>query len=85
MFYGLSRYLCDVLDEMSKCSDTGNYSSLPSLVNEARLMGNRMESKLRDQKDWESLKDDISQKKKEIRQLKSEIRALEELKGILTK
>ena len=38
------RYLCDVLRDMRNCCKTGNYSSLPSLIEEAQLQGNRLEA-----------------------------------------
>ena len=40
------RYLCDVLRDMRNCCKTGDYSSLPSLIEEAQLQGNRLEADL---------------------------------------
>ena len=51
----LSRTLCDVLSDMRKCFDTHNYSPMLSLIEEAQIMGNRMEAKLYEKKDVESL------------------------------
>jgi hypothetical protein len=38
---------------MRKCHETRNYSYLPSLIEEAQTMANRMEAKLLDQKTFE--------------------------------
>ena len=75
-FYGLNRYLCDVLDDMRKLiapnvqlSDSGK-EILKSLIEEAQIMGNRMESALHEQHDLETLN-------KEKKKLKKEVEALE--------
>ena len=61
-----NRYLCDVLNEMRECTKTLNFSYLLGLIEEAQTLGNRMESKLYEIKDYERLHDDIKdlQKKK---------------------
>ena len=40
------RTLCDVLDEMRSTYKTRNFASLLGLIEEAQMMGNRMEAKL---------------------------------------
>ena len=78
MFYGHNRYICDVLDEMRKSFSTYNFSSFMSLIEEAQIMANRMESSLGDLKNLRSLHDDISIEKKELKKLKKEKKKLEE-------
>ena len=58
--------MCDVLEEMRDCTKTMNFSYLLGLIEEAQSLGNRMEAKLYDIKDYERLHDDIKdlQKKK---------------------
>lgn len=71
-YYYLNRTLCAVLDEMRKCNETRNYAALLSLIEEAQIMGNRMEAKLADIKDRESLNDDISKLKRELKSLRKQ-------------
>lgn len=79
MYYGLNRYLCDVLDDMRKCIKTNNYSYLASLIEECQVLGNRMESALRDQKDLDTLHGKIRDAKQELKSLKDEIKVNERL------
>ena len=51
----LNRTLCDVLQEMRVCNRVRNYSILTSLIEEAQIMGNRMESKLYERKNYYEL------------------------------
>lgn len=67
-----NRTLCDVLKEMRKCQETHNYSYLPSLIEEAQHMGNRMEAALYDKKDLEHYQREVKKLKKEIKTLKEE-------------
>ena len=62
----INRTMCDVLEEMRECTKTLNFSYLLGLIEEAQSLGNRMEAKLYDIKDYERLHDDIKdlQKKK---------------------
>ena len=64
-----NRYLCSVLDEMRECTKTLNFSYLSGLIEEAQTLGNRMEAKLYDIRDYESLLDDIKELKKEKKKL----------------
>jgi len=82
MYFGLNRYLCDVLEEMEACIKTNNFSTLQSLIEEARTMGKRMEAKLADEKDWRELKEQISEKKLELRTLRSELAATQDIKKL---
>jgi prefoldin subunit 5 len=69
-YYGLSRTLCSVLEEMRKAHETRNFSYLLSLIEEAQSMGNRMEAALSDIKDLEMLRKEIKQAKKDLEKLK---------------
>ena len=91
MYYGCNRYMCDVFEEIRKIiklfsenieiSDTAiskvAIPTLSTLIEEAQVMGNRMEGALGDLRDLESLHDDITKKKKIYVQLEKEIKKLE--------
>jgi len=72
-----NRYVCDVLDEMRKCYETRNFSSLLGLIEEAQTLVNRMEAGLRDYKDAGYNEDRIADIKKELKELKKEKRKLQ--------
>ena len=74
MSYGLNRYVCTVLEEMRKCLTTYNFSVLPSLIEEAQILVNRMEAKLHDIKDLDTLHDKIKEKKKELKDLEDKLK-----------
>lgn len=76
-YYYLNRTLCDVLKEMRKCDKVRNYAPLKGLIEEAQIMGNRMESKLEDVKDLDSIKDRIKRARKTLKKLKEEKEELE--------
>ena len=69
----LHRYLCDVLEEMRQCVKTQNYSYLPGLIEEAQSMGNRMEAKLHEINDLNSLRKDIKELEEKRNKLKEEV------------
>ena len=71
--YWCNRYLCEVFDEMRKTTETLNFAMLLSLIEEAQTMANRMEAALGDQKDFESLKKRIREKKDELKKLEEKI------------
>ena len=73
MSYGLNRYMCDVLTEMRTCTETSNYAYLPSLIEEAQVMGNRMEASLYDKNDYTSIKKMIAEKKVELKKIEKKI------------
>lgn len=81
MFYGLNRGLCDVLSEMRTmlklAKDSNSKNVLLSLIEEAQIMGNRMEAALYDIKDLERLHDDIKDKKEELKKLKRKVKCSE--------
>lgn len=70
--YYPNRTLCAVLEEMRRLNETRNYAPLLSLIEEAQVMGNRMEAGLSDIKDHKSLLEDISKLKKELKALRKE-------------
>lgn len=67
----LNRTMCDVLQAMRDCCKTGNYSYLPGLIEEVQNMGNRMEAKLYDIKDWERRENYHKKLKREIKELEN--------------
>lgn len=71
-----NRFLCDVLDEMRKCSETRNFSYLPGLVEEAQVLANRMEAALDDQKDLLRWRKRVSEEKDEYKKLLAETNKL---------
>ena len=70
--------MCDVLEEMRDCTKTLNFSYLLGLIEEAQSLGNRMEAKLYDIKDYERLRDDIKDLKKKKKKLEEKVEKLEE-------
>jgi hypothetical protein len=73
-----NRLLCTVFDEMRDCVKTLNFSYLLGLIEEAQFLGNRMESRLYDQKDYENLLDDIRELKKKKKNLKKIVKETSE-------
>ena len=65
----INRTMCDVLEEMRECTKTLNFSYLLGLIEEAQSLGNRMESKLYEIKDYERLHEDIRNLKKKKKKL----------------
>jgi len=74
----LNRTLCDVLEDMRNCFDTRNFTPLSGLIEEAQIMGNKMEAALFD-------KDDISEWAEAKALLKKEIEKLFKQKEDLEK
>ncbi len=72
------RTMCSVLEGMRECIKTHNFSVLPSLIEEAQLMGDRMEAAL-----WD--KHDLQAAYKERKKLKAEIKKLEKKRDKLAK
>ena len=69
--------MCDVLEEMRVCVKTLNFSYLLGLIEELQTLGNRMEAKLFDIKDFERLHDDIKDLKKKKKKLKEDVELME--------
>jgi len=68
-----NRFICDVFDEMRTCVKTVNFSFLLGLIEEAQTIANRMEARLHDMNDHESLLDEIRDLKREKKNLKKTI------------
>lgn len=77
-YYGLNRYICSVLDDMRKAYETRNFAYMPSLIEEAQCMADRMEAALADLKDIREAHEELKNLKKEIKALKAEKK---EIKG----
>lgn len=71
-----NRTLCGVLEEMRKSYETRNFSYLLGLIEEAQMMGNRMEAGLWDQNDLESAREEVKRLNKTIEKLKKERESL---------
>jgi len=80
-----NRTLCDVLNDMRKCNETRNYTILIGLVEEAQILGNRMEAGLGDKHDVKSRTERLAELKKEVKELAAQKKKLkadvEELGG----
>ena len=74
----LNRTICDVLREMRKCCETGNYSYLPGLIEEAQSMGNKMEAKLEDVKDLKRVRENLKELHIEYNELYTKKEKLDE-------
>lgn len=75
-YYGINRYLCSVLDDMRKCCETSNFAPMRGLIEEAQILGNRMESGLGDKKDLLKMAEEKSELKREIKKLREEAKQL---------
>jgi len=67
-----NRTLCSVLEEMRDCYKTRNFAALPGLIEEAQTYGNRMEAKLSDVNDYNSLKECYASLKQKVEALKEQ-------------
>ena len=74
----VNRYLCDVFDEMRTADKTKNYSYLVGLIEEAQVLGNRMEAALYEQKQSERLHREIKEKKKELKAVEKDLKENQE-------
>lgn len=72
-FSSPNRTLCDVLEDMRRCHKTLNFALLSSLIEEVQTIGNRMESALWDQKDFESADKLFKQLKVKIKKMESKL------------
>jgi len=75
-FYGLNRTYCDTCEDMRKVIQAGSHASwkttkelLTSLVEELQVYGSRMEARLTDIDDLDSLHAKIKAAKQEMREL----------------
>jgi len=72
----LNRTLCDVLEEMRTCFKTYNFAPMLALIEEAQMMGNKMEAGLNDKHDVEKMENRKKELVKEIRELREKREAL---------
>lgn len=72
----LNRTLCDVLEEMRTCFKTYNFAPMLALIEEAQMMGNKMEAGLNDKHDVEKMENRKEELSKEIRELREKRKAL---------
>lgn len=70
--FGPNRYICSVFEEMRTCNKNRNYAPLESLIEEAQILANRMESALDDYGDYERMKKKKKELKKELKELQEE-------------
>lgn len=84
MEFWYKRTLCDVLEEMRILNKKRNYSYLDSLIEEAQMMGNRMESGLDGVKNLATLEEKVRALKKEKKALEKELESLKERKNKLS-
>ena len=75
-YYGTSRYMCDVLEEMRTCYKTYNFSPVMSLIEEAQILASHMEGGLSGIKGLKDLENDIHKLKVARRKLKAEVETL---------
>ena len=73
MYIGSSRLLCEVLEDMRTCDKTKSYGCLPGLIEEAQVLGNRMESGLENVRKIKQIEEQKSKYKKEIRELEAKL------------
>jgi len=79
----ITRYLCDALEDMRKCHKTRNYAQLKGLIEEAQILGNRMESSLEKQNSDHYDEIQHEERRVERRRLKREVRELKLAKARL--
>ena len=75
--YWPNRHLCDVLEDMRKITKTHKDWLPPvffALIEEAQVMGNRMEAGLGDKKDLIAMQDEWHQMRKKIKKLRTKVK-----------
>jgi hypothetical protein len=71
-----NRYLCTVLEEMRSCLKTHNFSYLDSLIEEAQILGNRMEAALYDVSDIKEYSERRHKLKQQVEKLEKHVKEL---------
>ena len=69
MSFYLERTMCDVLSEMRTCYKTYNFAILSSLIEEAQIMANRMESKIETINNYEEMQEKFKTLRKKYKKL----------------
>lgn len=75
------RTLCEVLGEMRSCCKTLDFSYLMALIEEAQVMGNKMEAGLYAKGDYEQLEKDRKKLEQTVNELRQEKASLKKAKG----
>lgn len=70
--FWLHRTLCDVLADMRRCDESKNYSGLAGLIEEAQVMGNRMEAALGQVKELPALDAEWHRLRKAVKEVRAE-------------
>lgn len=73
----LNRTLCDVLEEMRTCCKTLNFAPILSLIEEAQMMGNRMEASLSNVSDLSAAEENYYNMRKKYKKLKADVKSAE--------
>ena len=68
-----NRTLCEVLEDMRNCTKTMNFGHLLGLIEEAQMLGNRMEAGLSDKGDYKEMNEALHELKKEYKPLRDKI------------
>lgn len=76
-----NRTICQVLEEMRKACSTLNFSILPGLIEECQTLANRMEAGLENKKDYNSMRDNLKELRREIDKLERKKKELEDGKS----
>ena len=75
-YFYQGRYLCTVLEEMRTCCNVLNFAPMMSLIEEAQILGNRMESALEEYGTMDDIQKDLQTLREARRKLKKEVREL---------
>ena len=71
-----NRYICTVFEEMRECIKSMNFAYLPTLIEEAQMLANRMEAALGDKDAVNSLREDIKKLKTARKLIHEEVKEL---------
>ena len=74
--YWVNRTLCGVLEDMRACDKVKNYAGLGGLIEEAQILGNRMESGLDDKRDLVKMNIEWSELRKKIKEARVELKEI---------
>ena len=72
-YWYINRTLCDVLEEMRTCVKGMTFGALPGLIEEAQLLGNRMETALGNMKEIPKMDQEYERLRQEIKKLNAKL------------
>ena len=72
----IHRTICDVLEEIRQIDKHKNYSYLLGLIEEAQMLGNRMEAGLEEKHDLERYHEKANEAQKKYKKIETEIKTL---------